>query len=127
MIQTAGIPAREPVSRFSREVAWLGLDLQLETLPSGTAPQYEVISDSLIHRLKIEEPHRRRSGLDTDHPVGQVCRSAPSGARHPFNRCLAVSTYVSPTRVGVYVRVRCVYGFVRFWDGPHRPSKDTTA
>ena len=84
MTQTADIPAREPVSRFSRQVAFLGLELQLETLPSGTALLYEVISDNLIHRLKIEEPHRRRTALDTDHAVGQVCRSAPSGARYPL-------------------------------------------
>ena len=58
--------------------------MQLETLPSGTALLYEVISDSLIHRLKIEEPHRRRTALDTDHPVGQVCCGAPSGARYPL-------------------------------------------
>ena len=118
MTQTAGIPAREPVSRFSREMACLGLELQLETLPFRIALLYEGISDSLIHRLKSEESHRRRTALDTDHPVGQVCRSAPSGARHPLIGAWLFPHTSRPPALGcTYVygvctgSIRCVYGF----------------
>ena len=65
MTQTAEVPARKPVSDILREAARLGLELQTETLPYSAAFLYEAIYDSLIPRLTLKEPHRRRIALDT--------------------------------------------------------------
>ena len=65
MTQTAKVSAREPVSDILREAARLGLELPPETIPSSAPHLYEAIYDSLIPRLNVREPHRRRIALDT--------------------------------------------------------------
>ena len=65
MTHTSQVPAREPVSDMLREAARLGLELQPETLPASAALLYGAICDSLIPRLKLKEPQRRRIALDT--------------------------------------------------------------
>ena len=69
-------------------------------------------------------------------PAGCSHAGIHGASRHSWNprsaasfpgECHSVSAYASRTRVGVRGCVRTLYGSVRFWDGPHRPRKDTPA
>ena len=65
MTQTADVPAGEPVSQIPRELARVDLEPRPETLRSRAALLYERVYDSLIPRLEVQEPHSRRTALDT--------------------------------------------------------------
>ena len=117
MTQTAGVPARESVSQILCIAA--ALKPQPVTLPSRTAHLNEAIDDSLIPRLKINKPHRRRIALD----AAITLRAELDGGRHrePDFPTAAGHFQLRRARVFYLSRTRVeVCGCVRIWEAGGR-------